>query len=155
MKNLFKAFIAVFAALSLSGGLQAAETVNWLDNFQGVKEQSQTSKLPILALFTGSDWCPGCIFLESRILSDKEVASFINKSFVPFKADFPRARKLQPGVSKQNARLSYEYGIEGYPTLLLIDKDGRKLAMAYNESGNPKDFIKQLKGMLESALKKE
>lgn len=151
MKSL-RIFLIAFASLCFVAGAQA-EGVKWTDNFETAKTQAKERDKLVFALFTGSDWCPGCIFLESSILNDKTVQAFINEKFVPFIADFPRERKIQPGVARQNAKLFESYELEGYPTLLLIDKDGKKLVQSYNESETPADFIKQLKGMLEKTKK--
>ena len=40
----------------------------WTDNFTAAVGKAKAEKKPILALFTGSDWCPPCQQLEKNIL---------------------------------------------------------------------------------------
>lgn len=41
--------------------------VGWSDNFEQAKAQAQKTGLPILADFTGSDWCGWCIRLKDEV----------------------------------------------------------------------------------------
>jgi thioredoxin-related protein len=148
MKTLFKLVLPMLALLCMS--LQAGE-IKWLDDFGKAKELAAESKRPILMLFSGSDWCPWCIKLEEEVLSVKEVKDFIGANTVPMLVDYPREKRLQPGVARQNEKLGAMYNEErGLPSVFLVDKDGKKLGQVdFYEDFTPKGFMAALKEALE------
>ena len=56
--------------------------------------------------------------------------------------DFPKDRKLTDEVQAQNKALAEKFGVEGYPTLVVIDPDG-KLVFRQDgyEEGGPDAFV--------------
>ena len=46
---------------------------------------------------------------------------------VLFEADFPRKKQLSRSEQAQNENLREKYGVEGFPTLVLIDASGKEL----------------------------
>ena len=98
----------------------------WTDNFTAALGKSKAEKKPILALFTGSDWCPPCQNLEKNILLQPAFKDFAKKHLVTVFLDFPREAKLDDGVKKQNDSLAKEFSVEAYPTILILSADGKK-----------------------------
>ncbi len=98
----------------------------WTDNFTAAVGKSKAEKKPILALFTGSDWCPPCQQLEKNILLQPAFKEFAKKHLVTLFLDFPREAKLDESVKKQNDDLAKKFSIEGYPTVMLLSADGQK-----------------------------
>jgi len=98
----------------------------WTDNFTAAVGKAKADKKPILALFTGSDWCPPCQNLEKNILLQPAFKDFAKKHLVTVFLDFPREAKLDDGVKKQNDSLAKEFSVEAYPTILILSADGKK-----------------------------
>ena len=98
----------------------------WTDNFTAAVGKAKAGKKPILALFTGSDWCPPCQQLEKNILLQPSFKDFAKKHLVTLFLDFPRNAKLDDGVKKQNDDLAKKFSIEAYPTILVLSADGEK-----------------------------
>lgn len=98
----------------------------WTDNFTAAVGKAKTEKKPILALFTGSDWCPPCQQLEKNILLQPSFKDFAKKHLVTLFLDFPRNAKLDDGVKKQNDDLAKKFSVEAYPTILVLSADGEK-----------------------------
>lgn len=140
----------LFAALLSALALSAAEP-KWFDNFEKAKESAKERSLPILALFSGSDWCPACIKLESAVLSQKEFKDYAEGSIVPFLADFPQGRKLPPGIVSQNNMLLGKYEVEGFPTILLLDAKGNVTAQTGYGGESPAEFVELLKNLMKKA----
>ena len=98
----------------------------WTDNFTAAVGKAKAEKKPILALFTGSDWCPPCQQLEKNILLQPSFKNFAKKHLVTLFLDFPRDAKLDDGVKKQNNDLAKKFSVEAYPTILVLSADGEK-----------------------------
>ena len=84
----------------------------------------------VLVEFTGSDWCPPCKALRANILSKPEFSEYVrSKNIVFVELDFPRQEgKVPPEVMREREAHLRTYGITGFPTMLLLDKDGAPYA---------------------------
>lgn len=120
----------------------------WLTDFEAAKKNAAEKKLPILVDFSGSDWCGWCIKLEKEVFSRKEFKRYAKDSLVLFLADFPSRKKQSETVKKQNRALAEKYGVRGYPTVLLLDADGKVLARTGYRKGGAKGYVKHLKKLL-------
>ena len=98
----------------------------WTDNFTAAVGKAKAEKKPVLALFTGSDWCPPCQQLEKNILLQPSFKDFAKKHLVTLFLDFPRDAKLDDGVKQQNDALAKKFSVEAYPTILILSADGEK-----------------------------
>lgn len=130
-----------------------ADGINWLDNYAKAQEESQKTGKPILMLFTGSDWCGYCIKMEKDAFSKPEFQKFIQQNFIMFKADFPRRKKLEPGVVTQNLKLQTQYKVGGYPTVIITDAKGKVLAQTGFMRGDVNTYINAYKGILKQIKK--
>ncbi len=127
-----------------------AEEPTWLTDFKAATAIAKEKKLPILVDFSGSDWCGWCIKLEKEVFSKKEFKEYAAKNLVLVLADFPQAKKQTDEVKKQNQALQAKYKneIEGYPTVLLLDADGKVIAKTGYQPGGPEKYVKHLKKLL-------
>ncbi len=141
----------------------------WTDSLTAAIGKSKTEKKPILALFTGSDWCPPCQKLEKNILLQPAFKEFAKKHLVTLFLDFPREAKLDESVKKQNDSIAKKFSVEAYPTILILSADGQKelwKEVGYNPlfleklqeavKGLDKDFpetAKEVKNEAEAAAK--
>ena len=145
--------IALIITILPHQALQAGE--GWGDNFEEAKKESASKGRPILVDFTGSDWCGWCIKLKNEVFSKQAFKDFAAENLVLFVADFPSRKKLSEDVKKQNDALQEKYGIRGYPTILLLDKDGKELARTGYQSGGPEAYVTHLKELIAGTEKKE
>jgi thioredoxin-related protein len=62
--------------------------------------------------------------------------------------DFPQTKQLSQKVQDQNNDLQQKFAAEGFPTFILVDKDGNVLGqqVGYLEGG-PTAFIAKLESM--------
>lgn len=127
----------------------------WLTDFEKAKKEAAEKKLPILAEFSGSDWCPPCQMLHERVLAKPEFKKFAKKNLILFQADFPRQSKLPKETMKQNEKLAMEYGVDGFPTVILFDSKGKVLTKETGYQGEgPDEYVKHLKDLLKKAKSK-
>lgn len=145
-------FAVVVAMLSISSFAAApAKEAKWSDNFTAAKSVAKKENRPILANFTGSDWCVWCIKMENDVFSQKEFLDFAADNLVLFIADFPEQKQQSASVTKQNKALNEKYKIPGYPTVLLLDAEGNVLGQTGYQPGGAESFVANLKELLEKA----
>ena len=117
-------------------GFSALAGEEWLTDFNKAKKEAAEKKLPILADFSGSDWCPPCIKLDKEVFSQKEFKAFAKDRVVLFLADFPHDKELAADVKAQNEQLRQAYDVERFPTVLLLDAGGKVIARTgYRKGG--------------------
>jgi thioredoxin-related protein len=117
--------LVVLVSVELAFSAQADPT--WQTDYKKAQEEAKTNKKLLLVDFTGSDWCGYCIRLDREILSKPEFKDYASKNLVLLEVDFPRRKQQSVTVKEQNQRLAAEYQIEGFPTLVVLNGDGRKV----------------------------
>lgn len=124
---------------------EAPKSDLWINNFERAKAEAAKSGKDILIDFTGSDWCGWCIKLKEEVFSTPEFEAAAPKMFVLMEADFPRDKtKVTPEVAAQNRRLGDNFGIRGYPTIILLDAQGRPYARTGYQPGGPAKYLENL-----------
>jgi thiol-disulfide isomerase/thioredoxin len=89
----------------------------WLVSIDEAYEQSRKTGKPIMANFTGSDWCGWCVRLTSAVFSKPEFTAWAAKNVVLLELDFPRRFQLPTEIQQQNQRLQQAFQVRGYPTV--------------------------------------
>jgi len=146
MKKMGLVAILVMLALGTVIGQQAAGTEAgiWTDNFAAAKAQAEKEGKDLLLDFTGSDWCGWCQKLKKEVFDTPEFKAEAPKKFVLVELDFPRSRPLSEEVKAQNARLQQQYGIRGFPAIVLLDRQGRAYAQTGYRQGGQAAYLKHL-----------
>ncbi|HWA28291.1 MAG TPA: thioredoxin family protein [Lacunisphaera sp.] len=104
-----------------------APTATWFTDIAEAQSTAAREKKLILALFTGSDWCPPCQQFEAEVAHDEQFAGIFSGSFVFFKSDWLRNTPQPEAVRDEVGRLKRKYWIQVYPTLLVLNAEGEKL----------------------------
>jgi len=81
------------------------------------------------------------------VLNTPEFQDYAAKNVVLVELDYPNKTVQSDDLKKANAALRDQYKIEGFPTLVALDKDGKEIGrqVGYSEGG-PKAFIAKLDG---------
>ncbi len=95
----------------------------WHSNVEKAIEIAKTESKPILLQFSGSDWCKYCILLNNEVLFTKEFADYAKDNLILVNLDNLRKSPQAAEVVNYNRAQMKKYGITGYPTVLLMDKD--------------------------------
>lgn len=140
--------LSLFATLALStfavaqdAAQDAAHSAEWIQNFTDAKAKAKAEKKHLLIDFTGSDWCGWCIKLDEEVFSKEAFKAEAPKNFVLVKLDYPRNKDLvTEEIQKQNAELGKKYQIQGYPTILLCDCEGRVYGATGYQEGGPEKY---------------
>ncbi len=130
LKNLLFVFIAVMmfstSTLAQTASEYKAGNEGWLVSIDEAYKQSQETGLPIMANFTGSDWCGWCKRLTKTVFSKDEFKKWAKDNVILLELDFPRRTKLPIEIQKQNASLKQAFKVRGFPAVWVFDlyKDG-------------------------------
>jgi protein disulfide-isomerase len=83
--------------------------------------------------------------LEAEVFSKPEFEQYAKDNLVLVKADFPRARALSVEERRQNQALAQRYQVSGFPTIVVLNGEGRQVGLLGYEPGGPNAFINELK----------
>lgn len=109
----------------------------WTEDYQTALAASRKTGKPILADFTGSDWCGWCIKLKGEVFEHDEFKAWAKKNVILLELDYPRQKEQSAKIKKQNVELRDKYKIRGYPTILFIDHDGEVIGRSGYKPGGP------------------
>lgn len=135
-------FFPLFVLLAFGTLAQAKE--GWLTDLKEAKAKAKAENKELLLDFTGSDWCPYCMKLESEVFSQKAWKDYAAKRYVLMEVDFPHDKPQSPALAKQNDVLQQKYRIEAFPTVIILSPSGSMKGEAGYTPGGPAAFIKQL-----------
>lgn len=96
----------------------------------------------IMLLFTGSDWCPPCKKLDTEVFSQPEFVPGVGDNYVLVMLDFPKSAELSEQLQQQNEAMAKKFGVEGFPTVIMVDTSLQPFAFAGYQDGGAANFIK-------------
>lgn len=107
--------ISLFAVAQTSNYTASQE--GWLVDMNEAHKISQETGKPILANFTGSDWCGWCKRLKAAVFDKPEFKEWADQNVVLLELDFPRKKQIPQNIRQQNYSLQQALGVRGYPTI--------------------------------------
>ena len=116
---------AVLIALGLICAASARAELAWITDYKKAQDEAKASHKLVLVEFTGSDWCGYCFQLDRVIFSQPEFKDYANKNLVLVEIDFPRRKAQSAETKKQNTELAERYQIDGFPTLVVLNGEGK------------------------------
>ena len=140
----------LFSALILLSLLSARAEANWSTNFAKAQADAKSAHKLLLINFSGSDWCGWCKRLEAEVFSKPEFEQYAKDNLVLVMADFPRRTPLTDEVRKQNYELAERFQVEGFPTIVILNGDGKMVGHLGYMPGGPDAFIGELKKLPKS-----
>jgi len=126
---------------------EQASGLSWGTDLPAALNQARSENKMVLLDFTGSDWCPWCIKFDQEVLSTDKFAAYANNKLVLVLVDFPRHKPQNGLLAQANQELAKRFGVDGYPTYVLLNYDGRELGRQVGYAkGGPDAFITELEG---------
>ena len=110
-----------------SASSKAGTLTIWHDSFEDAQIAAAKTGKPILADFTGSNWCHWCVKLKEDVFEKNEFKEWARDNVILLELDYPRGIPQPPEIKEQNAELAKRYNIKGYPTVLLLSPEGEIL----------------------------
>lgn len=143
---LFVLFILIFT--SCNNGQASSDKLNWNGNLEKAVEQAKKENKTVLVNFTGSDWCIWCKRLSAEVFQQKEFEDYAKKNLVLVKLDFPKNIEQTQETKSYNNMLAQKYGIQGFPTILIINSKGELIAKTGYQQGGAASYVNHIKSYL-------
>ena len=134
----------------------ASDKEGWLVNLEEAYAKSEKENKPILANFTGSDWCGWCKRLDQDVFTTPKFKAWAEKNVVLLEVDFPKRKTIPEKNKEQNAAMASSLKITGYPTIWILDveREPANNRFKVNPIGKtgyaktPEEFIGTLQNLL-------
>ncbi len=141
----------VSALMGLLAFQVSAAEGSWTTDFPAAQEKAKKEDRLVLMDFTGSDWCGWCKKLDKDVFSTTDFQDYAKKNLILVEVDFPSKKKQSDDLKKANQALKEKYAVRGFPTIVLLDKEGKEVWKQVGYlAGGPEAFI----GKIEEAKKK-
>ncbi|SHL11251.1 thioredoxin family protein [Hymenobacter psychrotolerans] len=148
MRFLSFCLLLLFSAI----GVQAQPSpVTWNTDLTQALQQAKATNKPVLAVFSGSDWCKPCIMLSKEVFDQPEFQQYAKDKLVLARFDFPRSKKnkLPAAQTKLNEQAAAQLNKEGaFPLVVLLSPEGRVLAKTGYRPGGPAAYDAYLTQLL-------
>ena len=141
MKKLILGIIASLAIVAAN-----AADLTWHTSLPDAKAKAKAENKLVFVEFTGSDWCPPCKKLHKEVLKSEDFAEYAAGKYVLVELDFPRRKEQSEELKQANKALAKEFNVQGYPTVVILDTDGKELYRSVGYGGGTvADYIAKLK----------
>lgn len=109
----------LFAALLMGASAMMAQAQTEFRHItfdEALQASQKENKLVFIDFFT--TWCGPCKMMSSRTFPEPAVGEYMNKTFIPIKLD----------AEAEGRDLARKYGVRAYPTYVIVDAKGEKVA---------------------------
>ena len=131
--------LSLALVISITGFTQVdkyeAENEGWLVKMEEAYELSKKTGKPIMANFTGSDWCGWCKRLTASVFSKDEFKKWADDNVILLELDYPKRKSIPQEIKTQNAQLQQAFNIRGYPTVWVFNLDKDEKTGKYSIEG--------------------
>ncbi|CDN31423.1 putative disulphide-isomerase [Mucinivorans hirudinis] len=125
-------FIAILALVSMAGFSQGIKFTE--GTFDQLKAEAKKTDRPIF-IDVYATWCGPCIFLASDIFTKDDVGKYMNEKFVNAKFDAEKGEGID---------IAKKYKVKAYPTMLILDAEGKELGRVVGAERTTEAFIKKI-----------
>ena len=142
--NPLTGLVATLLMVSCAG----IEARDWDTDFGEASARAKEQGMYMLLDFSGSDWCGWCIKLDEEVFSRNAFQTFAKDSLVCVLLDFPRRKPQSDRLKEQNQALAQRYGVQGFPTVLILSPDGDPVERTGYRRGGPEKYVEHLKEII-------
>lgn len=144
--------LAATALLTTTAARAGGE--GWMTDFEAAKKKAAAEGKDLFVDFTGSDWCGWCKRLNQEVFQHEPFQKGVADKYVLVELDYPRKpetlAKQSDEIKAQNAKLQQTYQIQGFPTILITDAEGRPYAKTGYREGGPEAYLTHLAELQEN-----
>jgi protein disulfide-isomerase len=125
-----------------------AEELTWLTDVNKAQEAARDENKYILLDFTGSDWSATSAKLKKEVFDQPEFATYAKTNLVMVQLDFPHQTPQDPALKAANEALAKELNVQNFPTIVLVDANGRAIGFGGFMEGGPRVTIAELERII-------
>lgn len=141
---LLTAYVASAASVRMDGHVPG----EWTMDLDAAQAYAKEHNRAIFMAFSGSDWCGWCRMMDRNVFQRPAWRKYAEANLVLVLIDFPRDKTLVPAKYVQrNNQLKNEYGIDGFPTYVLLDGEtgGEAARLGAARDATPESMIAQVR----------
>ena len=147
-----KKWLMVAAMMAVGAGAFASE--GWETDFEKASAKAKAEGKYMLIDFSGSDWCGWCVKLDKEVFSMNAFKDYAKENLVLVMADFPRNKSKQSAaLQKQNKALAEKFGVRGFPTVYILDPNGKPIDKTGYQDGGPEAYVEYIKKAIAASKK--
>ena len=150
--GIFLLIIVAAAVVFSLVGRSASASEGWLTDYNEALTQAKETGRPILADFTGSDWCGWCKKLDREVFQTDTFKDWAADNVVLLVLDFPRRIKQSDELKKQNQALAQKHGVQGFPTILFLDESGNAIGRTGYVKGGADVWVESARSIVDAYL---
>lgn len=120
------------------------DTMLWHTRYNEALALAKKDSLPLILVFSGSDWCKPCIILHEKVLVTDTFSTWAKTNAVLVSVDFPRLKKnaLPKELVKQNEMLADRFNPTGvFPLFLILTPEEKIIGNVEFHNDTPEQFI--------------
>lgn len=132
------------APAGIGGSWSVYPPKGWITDFNEAVRTAEEENKMILLNYTGSDWCVWCHRLRDEVFNTPAFEEWAEENLVMVFLDFPSSITLSEDQMNHNGFLQALFGVEGFPTLLLLGPDLEPLLRTGYQAGGAEEYIRHL-----------
>ena len=86
--------------------------------------------------------------LNDEVFSQSEFETYAEQNLVLVRLDFPRNIQQSNETKMYNNSLAQRYGIQGFPTILVFDNQGKMVAKTGYQPGGATNYVSHIQSFL-------
>ncbi len=110
--------------------------------FLAALDEAKEKELPLVVLFTGSDWSEASIAFETEIASNSIFTDWVERRVVLLTVDIPRSG-IDPQTRKASRELAGRLGVSSFPTAVFLDVNETELGRLTYDPDGPAEWVKR------------
>ena len=127
---------------------QTSDDLNWTTDLGKAIETAKAENKAVLVNFTGSDWCKWCFKLSDEVFSQDDFKEYAEDNLILVKLDFPRSKSQSSETKAYNQSLAQKYGVQGFPTILIFNSQGKPVAKTGYQTGGAANYVSHIQSFL-------
>jgi protein disulfide-isomerase len=149
LKSVLSVFVlSILLFTACNNGQTPESSLNWQNNLENAIAQAKKENKAVLVNFTGSDWCKWCIKLNNEVFTKDEFEKYAEENLVLVRLDFPRSIPQTQETKVYNNSLAQQYGVRGFPTILVFNSDGKLVAKTGYQPGGAGSYVNHIQSFL-------
>lgn len=128
--------------------VKTSTPTGFTDNLTEALAKAKAEGKYVYICFSGSDWCYWCKKLEEEVLSQPAFVDAVKGDYELVYIDSPRdGSVLSEHAKANNKKLTEQYRITGFPTVVVLDGNGRIVDESGYRKGGVEASVKYLQSL--------